>query len=267
MNYLRYILFTFFIFINLKIGFATGQAGEFIIFNGDTLEMLSEPLESFLTLNEPRENYSHYLKNGCSTGVYRGYVGYWEIKNDKLFLKNVFICGEASKPIKNLLFKDSQGDVLADWFTGELYLQKGKLLKYNHSGYERCYETEIVIRIEKGVVVDINEYKNGVKPSDRNFPLDIEKIRSEIYKQLDWKSIPRFSKKLRVYITFRITETGKLKYIRAIDKVDKVYTDQLEKIINEFPEVQIFYSRGIPLVEEWSVPFTFSRKNYRKHAR
>jgi len=267
MRLFRYILFTIFLFVNLKIGFATGQDGEYIIFKGDTLEMLSEPLESYLKLNEPRENYSHYLKYGCSTGLYRGYVGVWEIKNDKLYLKNVFICGESSKPIKNLLFQDKKGDVLADWFTGELYLQKGKLIKYYHSGYERYYETEIVIKIEKGVVAEIKEYKNGVRPSDSNFPLNFESIESEVYKQIDWESLPRLSKKLRVYISFRITETGKLEFVKGDDKIDKVYVNQLEKIINSFQKVQIFYSRGIPLVDEWSVPFTFSRRNYRTHAR
>jgi len=72
---------------------ATGQQGELIIYEGDTLQMLSEPLEPYLSANEPREKFYPLLKHGCSTSLHRGYVGLWEYKDNEIYLIDIYGCG------------------------------------------------------------------------------------------------------------------------------------------------------------------------------
>ncbi len=265
-NY-KLIILTIILFLNFKFVLATGQAGELIIFQGDTLEMLSLPLESYLNLNEPREKYNPYLEYGCSTGNYRGYVGLWEISDNKLLLKSVFVCGEKSNDIKNVIFKNRQGDIFADWFTGELSIQKGKLIKYYHSFFERWYEKEIVLKIENGKVIGIQEFDNGIRPNDNNFPLDDEKIISKIYEGINWKNLPLLSNKLKIYLDIKINEKGELEYQGIHGEIENIYNTELKRAINGFPRIQIFYSRDEPMIQNWSVQIIFSRKNYRKYAR
>lgn len=115
-------------FLSLQ-SFATGQESELIIFNGDTLQMLCEPLEQYLRDHEPKKRLHIRLDVGCSTALWRGYVGLWEYKDSKLFLVDIYECGDNRKSIRKTIFKDSNGPIFAYWFTGPLYIQVGKVIK------------------------------------------------------------------------------------------------------------------------------------------
>ncbi len=72
--------------------------------------------------------------SGCfSTSCYRGYVGVWEIKDKKLFLKN----------IKGRYKLKSDKPVFANWYTGDLHIP-GTQYSPNNT----------VLKIKDGIVIN-----------------------------------------------------------------------------------------------------------------
>jgi hypothetical protein len=229
--------------------------------------MLSEPLEVYLKANEPREKFYPLLKDGCSTGLWRGYVGLWEIKNGRLVLVDIFACGNKSTSIKNKIFGKDRTEIFADWFIGQLFIERGKLIKYNHTAYDRFYETEIIVEVKNGIIEKETEYKNGIRPGDNRFSSDIHKIYEEIYKRIDWDKLPTLSNDKRIFAELTL-DNGKLTTkdsVLAKQNIERIYKIEIKRVIDGFPEVQVFYSRGKPLTEVYYGAIIFSRKNRRNY--
>lgn len=231
--------------------------------------MLCEPLEIYLQKNEPRDKLHPFLKDGCSTALWRGYVGLWEIDNGRLLLVDIYMCGDKKRSIKDTIFKNQNSKIFADWFSGQLFIEKGKVIKYNHMAYDRYYENEIVAEVKNGVIEREIEYKNGVKPDDKRFSRDIRTIDEEIYKRIDWNKLPKLSNDKRI-IAELILDNGKLTTTDSIidkQRIEDIYKAELKRVIANFPDIQVFYSRGQPLREGYYGPIIFSRQNKRRYAR
>ena len=248
--------------------FATGQRGELVIYKGDTLTMLAEPLEIYFRNNEPRESLHPVLGNGSSTDLWRGYVGLWRIEDGRLMLVDVYAFGGKTQSIKNFIFMNQKEDVFADWFSGDLSIGKGKMIRYHHNGYDRSFEQEIVVTVRAGNIENEKEYKNGVRPDDKGFTRNIDKIIDEIYARINWQNLPKLSYNKRVF-TSLILDNGRLMADTVIDKqnIEEIYKTEIKRVIAGFPAVQVFYSRGEPLREGYSVAIIFSKQNRRKFAR
>jgi len=82
-----------------------------------------------------------YIKP-CSA-CWRGYIGFWEISNDRLFLRKVI--GNAQGRFRPPLF--------AGWYSGTIRVRQGKLLRYVYNEFDSVYERERVIEIQSGRVI------------------------------------------------------------------------------------------------------------------
>lgn len=125
-------------------------------------KLIIEGKESFMTFCPPlpddlgiitqltREEFLEGRKSGQinqivgSTACWRGYIGTWEIKDGKFYLKK----------LEGRVRLTKEEPVFFDWFSGVLRIPQGKMLHYVHMGFGSIYEQELYIRIEKGVVVD-----------------------------------------------------------------------------------------------------------------
>ncbi len=134
------------------------QTGERITYDDKNLSMFSEPLESYFSDEHPRPNFYARL-----TSCYRGYVGSWKIEENRLYLLEldgdiISECpsGEVKyRPIDLIdVLTASESPVFANWYSGELRIVDGKCTSYIHAGYLSSYETEIILNVEKGVVID-----------------------------------------------------------------------------------------------------------------
>ena len=126
----------------------TTQAGDILLYNGEKTTIASEPLKQYL---ETREDVSFILK---STAIVRGYIGNWEIKNHKLFLVSLLGFIENKKQVDlNYLFPN-KNEVFADWFTGDIRIPQGKMLKKVNLGYESIFEKNRILRFKEGVFVN-----------------------------------------------------------------------------------------------------------------
>jgi hypothetical protein len=131
----------------------TAQVGEKIIVDGQETWMAFCPP---LPIGHPRL-VAVGGDRPTSTACWRGYVGTWELRQDRFYL--VGVEGD---------FKlNGDEPIFADWFTGVLRIPKGKILMYVHMGFGSVYEEELHIRITRGVAVRKRLIDNRGKDSDR----------------------------------------------------------------------------------------------------
>lgn len=135
----------------------TAQIAEKLIYRGAEVSMCSEPLGVYFAFGGKNPGF----ESNC-TALWRGYIGTWEITNDRLYL--IELAGTLSDGTEanlNTVFAGYPERVFAHWYSGTLRIPEGKLLEYVHMGFASTYERDCIIRIEKGVVVEATIYQNG----------------------------------------------------------------------------------------------------------
>jgi ankyrin repeat protein len=156
----------------------TAQFGELLLYDGNRHEITETPLDSYFELNgiDPKFYSPH-------TALWRGYVGSWEIVENKLYLveldgqtENVTIVGncmdvDVNGASMDTFFPHHQGRVFADWFTGTISIPQGDLLEHLSDEYCSVYEREIVLRVENGVATATWTRNNKIPPSEQDIEL------------------------------------------------------------------------------------------------
>jgi hypothetical protein len=126
----------------------TAQSGENLIYEGHTVTMHSEPLEDYFEAKGERPEFG-----GICTSCWRGYIGTWEIKDDRLYLVSLEGFGklkDGTEASLQTIFPDQDGPILADWYSGTLKIPEGEMLEYIHAGYASRFERDRFFEIEKG---------------------------------------------------------------------------------------------------------------------
>lgn len=121
--------------------------------------MCSCPLSVFLNLS----NFSRKIRSP-NTALWRGYVGTWEIVNNRLYL--IALSGEFidGSPVNlEAIFPGYPERVFAHWYSGLLRIPQGELLKYVHMGFGSIYKSDLFININKGHVVDVHQEFNDAQ--------------------------------------------------------------------------------------------------------
>ena len=124
----------------------TTQVKERIIIDGEKYPLLN-------ALSLPEDDTKIKQKEGPTytrSSCWRGYVGTWEIKDDKLYLID-FSSGKYDVLV-NL-------PILADWISGTAKVATGEV-KASSSWDIETYETEMHLTIENGLVVKTKNIKN-----------------------------------------------------------------------------------------------------------
>lgn len=135
----------------------TAQIAERLIWDGQEHALLSNPLSSYFELGGDKPAFQ-----STSTALWRGYVGTWEIKGDRLYmvaLKGVLEDGREAR--LDTVFPGFPDRVFAHWFSGTLRVPQGKRLNYVHMGYASTYERDLILTLQKGVLVGQEVITNG----------------------------------------------------------------------------------------------------------
>ena len=136
---------------------ATAQLSDLLIVEGKEFTLNTNPLETELQKKQwtPPEDAL------ISSANWRGYLATWEIKDDKLFLKDVSIAVINPKDEHDDMLKSITGDlypgaaeVFAEWYTGALIVPDGKMTRYVHMGYGSSFDHYQVFRVRAGKVVE-----------------------------------------------------------------------------------------------------------------
>lgn len=149
----------------LLIGFtglpahATAQFSELIRIDGGEEEALTAlPLDPYLHVPTNYDLFKHQVRqDGYCTALWRNYVGHWAIQNRQLYLTKLETGACSKETTKDIsltaLFPNRSQPILADWYSGDLVLPQGKMLKYVHMGYASRYEKYLIVKVVEGKVV------------------------------------------------------------------------------------------------------------------
>ena len=123
---------------------------------------MSLPLESYFAMSghHPKFRWKH-------SAHWRGYLGSWEIRNDRLYL--IGLSGtlmDGTKVCLDTLFPGFAERVFAHWFSGRLRLGRGDIVHYEHMGFASRYAVEVFLDVERGVA--IGEHKEHNEPTQAN---------------------------------------------------------------------------------------------------
>lgn len=249
-------------------GFATGQAGDILIFKGDTLTLFSNPLEHYLD-NKPERTINGKKLEWTSTACYRGYRATWELTNDSLFLIRIQKgCYSETPEYFDLKSEFGSDRVFAEWFTGKTLAPKGKQIHYVHSGYESFYEKELVLTFAEGLLTGQIEYDNS-KSYKSVFTENQDSLQKFIYTNINWSQIPNLEdESIKVFISIQSSETLKPDSIQIIrGSENELINEEAIRVIELLPEWDVYYRQGKVYRMKWTIPIVFNEEKRKKYAR
>jgi hypothetical protein len=136
----------------------TPQIFERIIYKGIEYNLANEPLDPILEEKNIKIKPS-LIMSSC----WRGYIGTWEIKQDKLYLISLKILGESDAQFAIIKIFPGQKEVFAEWFSGQLRIPLGDIIKAVYGGYDTIYERDIILTIDHGILIDSKEVENTIE--------------------------------------------------------------------------------------------------------
>jgi len=247
----RFIILLLFIFTIIE-GFSTAQSPDYLIYEGDTFKMHNIPLTEYID-NHPNPIYDSLFRS-TSTGNYRGYVAFWEIKNDSLFLLDITVEDYTImdlKPIdKSLVFKDIDASkkIFANWVTEDLETVFGDMLFYLHSGFSQYYRYERIFSIYQGKVKSISNYDN----SNTYLPFEKNKaiVNNYLIQNTNYQNIKDVPQKpIVVFVTInKINADGTIREVEAFNNNNypQDIIDEAERVVKSIPRYDVLYHHGEP---------------------
>ena len=139
----------------------TIQARDILTYRGEKTTIATEPLKSYL---ETRSDVGFIFK---STGLVRGYIGTWEIKNNQLYLILLLGFVENNKKVDLSYLFPNKTEVFADWFSGDIRIPEGELLNKINLGYASIFEKDRILTIKEGILIS-ETVKDNTKPDNIN---------------------------------------------------------------------------------------------------
>ena len=127
--------------------------------------MCDEPLGDYFVQGGEDPGF----ESNC-TALWRGYVGSWEIVEDRLYLVELNgTLEDGSEASLATVFPGFPDRVFAHWFTGTIRIPQGRMLEYVHMDYLSIYERDLLLEIKKGVVINTSIRNNGTA-EDKDAP-------------------------------------------------------------------------------------------------
>ena len=254
-----YILVSFFFIISVEKLFATGQEPDYLIYKGDTLPIFSNPLENYFeTHKRPDKIFEEYGIN--STACWRGYIAYWELTNDSLFLLK--IQGGSDKIEFSLIFKErnTPNKIFAEWFNNSILNPYGKQIYYEHMGYNSIYEFEREFVFDKGILQDINIYDNS-KSKKSKYTIDNGLLMDYIKENINNSLLPDSVNQARVIVLItKTTEAGQIDSVSIARGFNETLNKEAMRVVKSIPEWDVLYWHGKPFNLVWAIPVLFERK-------
>lgn len=135
----------------------TAQIPERLRYMGEEHAMCADPLGAYFAQGGEDPGF----ESNC-TALWRGYVGSWEIVEDRLYLVELGgTLKDGSEASLATVFPGFPDRVFAHWYSGTIRIPQGKLLEYVHMGYASTYERDLLLEIDKGVLSKSSIRHNG----------------------------------------------------------------------------------------------------------
>lgn len=246
------------VFLHMK---ATGLLSDVIYIDGERWELMEKPINADSILYARLMNF--LPKNHCvTTANWEGYTAFWEIRDGYLYLQRMEVCvyDKISEKESTLVFHADtlkelfapyykRKKICARWFSGELRAGQGDLVRYMHIGFNRNMETEQVMTIKHGKVLESNIYHNY-----RTTGWNLSKAQDEITKRFPWKQFPEYKGQQLMFSisNFQIAPDGRLSDFNVNDFF--IYPMKKEIEDSNHPLVKAF-KEALESMYPWEVLF------------
>lgn len=151
---------------------ATEQESDYIKIDDIEHKLFTNPVYELLQFEDFHNKYITVINGikdfSISSACWRGYIAYFEIKNDLLYLNDIIVhtvsLENIGRPedrdisIYSKLF-DSQKSFFCNFYSGILIIPTGECIKEIYNGYDSMYENYLIIKIRNGQVIQKKEFK------------------------------------------------------------------------------------------------------------
>jgi hypothetical protein len=229
---------------------------DYLIIGKDTFQIFKNPLEAYFGEGERPK----ILDNFCSTACWRGYVAYWKLKDDSLFLVQLNSCCEKEGKIDlKAVFpnRNTSQPIFADWVSDSLMMPSGKLLNYIHMGYGSTYERETDYIFEKGIFKYKKEYLNSTIESEFK---SMDSLRVFFQEHINWSNVPKTDTLVKVYLGIKVDKEGKI-IDKDIKKSQNVFFNyEALRLVGLIKTMPVVIRRGNLLNSGWYLVVVFDPK-------
>lgn len=242
----------FFIFVLLLLSspqaFSTVQTPDYLEYQGELYLLEDFPLAPYLEAH-PNPIYETLFEEG-NTACYRGYIAYWAIRNDSLFLTDIFPTNSDSDeelPIdKTLIFTKLKKDqpVFAYWVTDDLLTVFGEVLVRNTA--VMLYSNERVFSVQKGKVISINVYDN----TKTSTPMEgkEELVHNYIQYNINYSNLENVpEEEVSLSVQFSVQDDGTIGDATVVD-IDGNYPEDMKaeaiRVVKSIPQWDVYYHLG-----------------------
>ena len=228
---------------------ATSQAPDYLISGSDTLKLFSNPLEDYFR-TKPRPEIFDKM---CSTACWRGYVSYFRLRNDSLFVENIYSCCDKKTPLSlDLVFTniDVTKPIFANWVNRALVSPSGEILDYVHMGYMSIYEKETDYTFEHGILKEIQNFSNvNVKDSFKV----LDQTTASFQDEIDWSKLPYLATSFRVDIEVQVNTDGKIINKKLLTNQSTEWSNEALRVLDSAPVLPIIIRRGEVIQDKWTL--------------
>lgn len=128
----------------------TAQLAENLRYEGKQEFMCTTPLCDFFAMGGTQPKFMP-----MNTACWRGYVGQWEIVDNRLYLVGLEgMLRDGSEASVATIFPDFPDRVFANWYSGVIRIPQGKCIEYVHQGYNSAYESDLYLEVNQGLVAE-----------------------------------------------------------------------------------------------------------------
>lgn len=195
----------------------TAQVADIVVFEEENKSLFTNPLDQLWEIDGfTRPKFGHRR-----TSNRKGYIAYWEVIDNTLYLTGIKDERLDNENGLGHFFPETNGNpVKAWWFTGELRIVQGSVIKYVHGGYASTFEKETYLVVRKGEVKDVStkffsdeDFRRNKTRKELRQNIKTRKMVSETLKNLKKKKkvsrkrIPQLIKKPDIQKFGRLTKS------------------------------------------------------------
>ena len=246
--------------------YATEQAPDRLVIDGDTLLLHTLPLEQWKQQNDWEKPFFADSLLNFSTGCWRAYIADWEVIDDRLYLTNIYNCNRTAHVNLDTLFpgKVHNERVYADWFSDTVTAYYGNLVYYEHSGYSSIYEHELELVFAGGQQTASTQFDNSLS-SNNALMWDGHDLIPAIDSLIDWAALPPIEEEVRVILFVTANEHGRVDSMMIERGYSEAFDQEALRVAHLLTDLPVVYKRGQLLRTTIVLFFVFTAKKQLRH--
>lgn len=203
-----------------------GQSSDVLIWEKDTLNLYSNPLEKRTDWQKINQSISeqievHLLATSNDSIIeispfLQNYKTEWRIEKGNLYLTKITNFENLELSINlNTTSKDIELPIIADWLNDSLIVFEGNCIvcESNHLRNNSIYPNELILEFRKGSLVNKSRYKNEILRKSKLSDLNPSEYLEYIYSKVNWNQLDKMDKTIQAYVSIEPDENGRLKKI------------------------------------------------------